>query len=163
MKGGGYSGLPLVVQRPAPPIIIGGARKRVLSFAAREADIVSMSHVPWAAVNDAGLTPMEEAARRFAYIREAAGSRLATLDIESSPYWSEVTDDAEEALARHAVQLRNADPEVLREHPNVLIGTVPFIVELLEERREATGVNYVTVPGDRLEDFAPVVAALAAR
>ena len=45
----------------------------------------------------------------------------------------------------------------------MLIGTVPFIVELLEERRETTGVNYVTVPGDRLEDFAPVVAALTGR
>ena len=93
VKGGGYSGLPLVVQRPAPPLMIGGSRKRVLSLAAREADIVSMSHVSWAPVNDAGLTPMEEAARRFAFIRDAAGSRLAALDIESSPYWSEVTDD----------------------------------------------------------------------
>jgi probable F420-dependent oxidoreductase len=160
VKGGGYSGLPLVVQRPAPPIMIGGSRKRVLSLAAREADIVSMSHVSWAPVNDAGLTPMEEAARRFGFIRDAAGSRLDALDIESSPYWSEVTDDVEEELARRAVELRNADPEVLRNHPNVLIGPVPLIVELLEERRATTGVNYVTVPGERLEDFAPVVAAL---
>jgi probable F420-dependent oxidoreductase len=163
VKGGGYSGLPHPVQRPAPPIMIGGSRKRVLSLAAREADIVSMSHVPWTPINDAGLTPMEEAARRLAFVCDAAGSRLAALDIESSPYWSEVTDDAEEALARRAVQLRNADPDVLREHPNVLVGPVPLIVELLEERRETTGVNYVTVPGERLEGFGPVVADLAGR
>ena len=61
------------------------------------------------------------------------------------------------------MQLRNADPEVLRDHPNVLIGPVPQIVELLEARRDTTGVNYVTVPGDRLDDFAPVVAALTGR
>jgi alkanesulfonate monooxygenase SsuD/methylene tetrahydromethanopterin reductase-like flavin-dependent oxidoreductase (luciferase family) len=47
VSGGGYSGLPHVAQRPAPPIMIGGSRKRVLSLAAREADIVSMSHVAW--------------------------------------------------------------------------------------------------------------------
>jgi hypothetical protein len=66
-------------------------------------------------------------------------------------------------LARRAVELRNADPDVLREHPNVLIGSVPRICELLEARREATGVNYVTVPGDRLDQFAPVVAELTGR
>src|SRR5262245_11767614 len=147
VKAGGYSGLPRPVQRPAPPIIVGGSRKRVLSLAAREADIVSMSHVPWTPLNDAGLTPMEEAARRHRFIVGAAGDRLGTLDIESSPYWSDVTDDAEGVLARRAVQLRNADPAVLREHPNVLIGSVSRICELLEERRETTGVNYVTVPG----------------
>ena len=163
VKGGGYSGLPHPVQRPWPPIIIGGSRRRVLSLAAREADIVSMSHVAWTPVNDAGLTPMEEAARRYRYIADAAGARLPTLDIESSPYWSDVTDDAQGVLARRAVELRNADPDVLREHPNVLIGSVPRICELLEARREATGVNYVTVPGDRLEQFAPVVAELTGR
>lgn len=163
VRGGGFSGLPRPVQRPRPPIIIGGARKRVLSLAAREADIVSMSHVTWAPVNDAGLTPMQEAARRLSFIRDAAGARFGALDIESSPYWSDVTDDSEEVLARRAVQLRNADPDVLREHPNVLIGPVPFIVDLLEQRRETTGVNYVTVPGERIDDFAPVVSALTGR
>ena len=163
VKGGGYSGLPVTVQRPRPPIMIGGSRKRVLSLAAREADIVSMSHVSWDAVNDAGLTPMEEAARRLSFIRDAAGTRFAALDIESSPYWSDVTDDSEEVLARRAVELRNADPGVLRDHPNVLIGPASLIVELLEQRRETTGVNYVTVPGERLGDFAPVVAALTGR
>jgi probable F420-dependent oxidoreductase len=159
----GYAGLPQPVQRPRPPLLIGGARKRVLSLAAREADIVSMSHVGWDAVNEAGLTPMGEAARRLAFIRDAAGDRFADLDIESSPYWSEVTDDVEGAISRWAAHLRNADPEVLREHPNVLIGPVPQIVDLLQQRRETTGVNYVTVPGERLEEFAPVVAALTGR
>jgi probable F420-dependent oxidoreductase len=160
VKGGGYSGLPRPVQRPTPPIMIGGSRKRVLSLAAREAHIVSMSHVALAPVNEEGLTPMEEAERRLGFIRDAAGARFGTFDIESSPYWADATDDVEDTLARRAVQLRNADPEVLRNHPNVLIGPVPFVVELLQERRATTGVNYVTVPGDRLEQFAPVVAAL---
>jgi probable F420-dependent oxidoreductase len=156
----GYSGLPLPVQRPHPPIMIGGNRRRVLSLAAREADIVSMAHVSWAAVNEAGLTPMQEGARRLEFIREAAGTRFDALDIESSPYWSEVTDDVDAALVRRAAKLRDADPEVLRDHPNVLIGPVSLIVDQLQVRRETTGVNYVTIPGELLEDFAPVVARL---
>ena len=156
----GYSGLPLPVQRPHPPIMIGGNRRRVLSLAAREADIVSMAHVSWAAVNEAGLTPMQEGARRLEFIREAAGTRFEALDIESSPYWSEVTDDVDAALVRRAAKLRDADPEVLRDHPNVLIGPVSLIVDQLQVRRETTGVNYVTIPGELLEDFAPVVARL---
>ena len=54
----GYAGLPLPVQKPNPPLMIGGGKQRVLSLAAREADIVSISNVPFLAVNDAGLDPM---------------------------------------------------------------------------------------------------------
>jgi probable F420-dependent oxidoreductase len=156
----GYSGLPRPVQHPHPPLIVGGSRRRVLSLAGREADIVSMAHTPWPAVNDAGLTPMQEAARRLQFVRAAAGDRFDRLDIESSPYWSEVTDDVDAALERTARTLRDADPEVLRHHPNVLIGPTSSIVDQLEERRELTGVNYVTVPQNRVDDFSSIVSRL---
>ena len=164
VKGGGYSGLPLVVQRPAPPIIIGGSRKRVLSLAAREADIVSMSHVPWAAVNDAGLTPMEEAARRFAFIRDAAGTPLGGAGHRELAVLVG-GDGRRRGGARSARGASSATPIPKSSASTRTCSSVRcrFIVELLEERRETTGVNYVTVPGDRLEDFAPVVAALAGR
>ena len=73
----GYTGLPRPVQRPRPPIMIGGGRKRVLSLAAREADIVSIANVPFEPVNDAGLSPEQEAVRRLGYVREAAGDRFS--------------------------------------------------------------------------------------
>ena len=38
-----YDGLPMPVQRPHPPILIGGGGRRVLSIAAREADIVGIN------------------------------------------------------------------------------------------------------------------------
>ena len=159
----GYSGLPVPVQRPRPPIMIGGSRKRVLSLAGREADIVSLANVPWVPVNDAGLTPDQEAQRRVGFVREAAADRFAGLDIESSPYFSEVTDRAGPALERMGARMRGADPEVLRDHPNVLVGTVAEIVERLQERRETLGVNYVTIPQEQADSFAPVCAALTGR
>ena len=120
------------MQRPHPPLLIGGSRKRVLTLAAREADIVSFAHVGWAPLNDAGLTPMQEAARRTGVVRDAAGERFAQLDLESSPYWCSVTDDADAALEHWAGLLRraapDAGPEVLRDHPNVLVGPVDQIV-----------------------------------
>ena len=154
----GYAGLPAPVQQPCPPIMIGGSRKRVLTFAAREADIVSISTVPWADPE-----PRAEAVRRLGYVRDAAGERIETLDIESSPSCVEITEEVDATLRRVAPTLRNADPEILRTHPNVLVGPVESIVDQLEENRASLGVNYVTVPQGVIDDFAPVVSLLAGK
>ncbi|MFF2846317.1 TIGR03621 family F420-dependent LLM class oxidoreductase [Streptomyces sp. NPDC058001] len=158
----GYSGLPLPAQRPHPPIMIGGGRRRVLSLAAREADIVSISNVPFQPVNADGLTPREEARRRLGYVQEAAGDRLGTLDIESSPYFTEITGDPRAAVARIAQRMR-VPADGLLDHPNVLMGDVDGIVERLEERRETLGVNYVSVQQAQVDAFAPIVDRLSGR
>jgi probable F420-dependent oxidoreductase len=157
----GYAGLPVPAQSPHPPIMIGGSRPRVLSLAGREADIVSLANVPWVAVNEAGLTPQEEAARRVDLVRQAAGSRFNQLDIESSPYFSEVTERVGSTLAAMGARMRTADPEVLGDHPNVLVGTVEQIVERLQQQRDRIGINYVTIPQDQIDSFAPVCARLS--
>jgi probable F420-dependent oxidoreductase len=154
----GYAGLPRPVQRPHPPIMIGGSKKRVLSFAGREADIVSISTVAWADPD-----PVSEAKRRLDYVRQGAGARLDQLDIESSPSCVAITDDIDGTLERVAPGLRNADPKVLRHHPNVLVGPVEHLIDQLQDRRETTGVNYVTIPQDQIAAFAPVVAELSGR
>lgn len=158
----GYAGLPLPVQRPRPPIMIGGGRKRVLSLAAREADIVSIANVPFVPVNEAGLSPEKEAVRRLGYVREAAGDRFGHLDIESSPYFTEITDDTEAAVARVATMLA-IEPDGLLDHPNVLIGSPDEIVDRLQACRQAIGVNYVSIQQSQIDSFAPIVAHLSGR
>jgi alkanesulfonate monooxygenase SsuD/methylene tetrahydromethanopterin reductase-like flavin-dependent oxidoreductase (luciferase family) len=143
--------------------MIGGSRKRVLALAGREADIVSLANVPWVAVNEAGLSPTEEAVRRVGFARDAAGARFGQLDIETSPYFSEITDSVDEALSRLSAATRRSDPAVLRDHPNVLVGSVARIVDQLEQRRAVIGTNYITVPQQLMDDFAPVCSALAGR
>ena len=157
----GYQGTPQTVQRPHPPIMIGGGGKRVLTFAGREADVVSINTVPFTVRNDDGLTPQEEAVRRFEYVRAAAGTRIGDLDIESSPFFVAVIDSAatEDAYQRMATKTGMA-PEVLRDHPNVLVGPSDAIAETLEERRETLGANYITVQQWQAERFAPIVARL---
>ena len=155
----GYAGTPRPTQQPHPPIMIGGGGRRVLTYAGREADIVSINTVPFAPRTDDGLTPQEEAVRRFDYVAAAAGSRVGDLDIESSPYFVSITDDPERGYARIGAKTGIA-PEILRDHPNVLVGSADAITETLRARREAYGVNYVTVQQTQAEHFAPIVARL---
>ena len=158
----GYAGRPRPVQRPHPPIMIGGGGQRVLSLAGREADIVSISSVPFAARDADGLDPQSVAQRRIGFARAAAGERYRDLDVESSPYFTEITDDPETALAGIG-KTTGISADVLRNHPNVLIGSPESVGELLRSRRESLGVNYVTVQQSQIESFAPVVALLHGR
>ena len=155
----GYAGRPRPVQRPHPPIIIGGGGRRVLGLAAREADIVSISNVPFVESNDAGLSPHEEARRRIGCVQAAAPERFDTLEVESSPYFTEITDNQDSALAELASKTQ-IPTEVLRDHPNVLIGSPATVADVLLSRRDELGVNYVTVQQSQAEAFAPVVSRL---
>lgn len=158
----GYAGRPRTVQRPHPPIMIGGGGPRMLAYAAREADIVSMSSVPFVARDAAGRDPRAVAQRRIDAVRAAAGERYARLEIESSPYFTAITDDPEAALA-DAASSTGIPAEVLRDHPNVMIGSLESIVDSLYSRRESFGVNYVTVQQSQIESFAPIVDRLRGR
>lgn len=158
----GYAGRPRTVQRPHPPIMIGGGGPRMLAYAAREADIVSMSSVPFVARDAAGRDPRTVAQRRIDAVRAAAGERYARLEIESSPYFTAITDDPEAALA-DAASSTGIPAEVLRDHPNVMIGSLESIVDNLYSRRESLGVNYVTVQQSQIESFAPIVDRLRGR
>jgi probable F420-dependent oxidoreductase len=158
----GYAGTPRPVQRPHPPIMIGGGGPRMLAFAGREADIVSMSSVPFVARDAAGLDPQSVAQRRVDAVRAAAGDRYQRLEIESSPYFTAITDDPEDALAK-ASATTGIPAEVLRGHPNVMIGSPETVVEMLLSRRESLGVNYVTVQQTQIESFAPIVERLNGR
>jgi probable F420-dependent oxidoreductase len=158
----GYAGRPRPVQRPHPPIMIGGGGQRVLSLAGQEADIVSMSSVPFVERDADGLDPQAVAEHRIGFVLAAAGERFRGLDVESSPYFTEITDDSETVLEGVA-KSTGIPVDLLRNHPNVLIGSSESIVELLCSRRETLGVNYVTVQQSQIESFAPVVEILHGR
>jgi alkanesulfonate monooxygenase SsuD/methylene tetrahydromethanopterin reductase-like flavin-dependent oxidoreductase (luciferase family) len=147
------------VQRPHPPIMIGGGGQRVLTLAGREADIVSMSTVPFAARDADGRDPQAVAQQRIGFVQAASGERFGHLDVESSPFFTEITDDPETVLAGLAKSM-GIGADLLRDHPNVLVGSAESVVEKLVSRRENLGVNYVTVQQSQIESFAPVVAQL---
>lgn len=159
----GFEGAPKPVQRPHPPLMIGGGGRRVLSLAAREADIVSFNLSNRAGVigPDGVRTSTEEATlRKVAWVRQAAGGRFAELELEIGAYFTVVGDRTEATAAALGGAFGLPPEEVLR-HPHALLGSVEAIADELRRRRELFGLSYVTVPDTALEAFAPVVARLA--
>lgn len=161
----GFAGVPAPVQQPHPPLMIGGGSRRVLSLAAREADIVSFNFDNRSgAIGPAGVASAsaEGTAAKLAWVREAAGARFGSLELEIGAYFTFVTDSAAQLAGGIGRALGLSADEMLR-HPHALIGSVEAISDALLERRERYGISYVTVPDTALETFAPVVARLAGR
>lgn len=159
----GYDGFPKPVQTPHPPLLIGGGLKRVLSFAAREAQIVGVNPtIPNGAVDaDAARSgTAAETDRKVAWIREAAGDRFDDLELNALNFATIVTDDRAGMIEMMA-PLFGIPPEAVEDYPHALIGTVDEICADIEARRERWGFSYVVVQADALETFAPIVARLA--
>lgn len=158
-----FTGTPRPVQAPCPPILIGGGGKRVLSIAARHADIVGINvTVSAGAVGAAAIATMTAAAvdEKVEIVREAAGPRLAHLELNIRAFLVRVTDDRDAAVEQIAGFVQ-VDPSLVLESPFVLVGTPAQIIEDLLRRRERWGFSYVSVSADDVETFAPVVAQLA--
>ena len=158
-----HSLLPRPVQLPGPPLIIGGGGKRVLSFAARHADIVSINANlrdgtggPETAPN---MSP-ERTREKVAWVKEAAGSRFDDLELNALIGFVMITDDASgivEAMAPHF----GIDAGDALHVPGVLLGTLDEMIEELQWRRHEYGITYWSIESDSWEDLAPVVSKLA--
>jgi probable F420-dependent oxidoreductase len=159
----GYDGRPKPVQRPWPPILIGGGGKRVLSFAAREADIVGINPTLTAgAVGAEAISSMSAEAvdDKVAIVRGAAGARFDDIELNIRAFMVNVTDDRTAALDRIAGAI-GVEASMIAASPFALIGPTEQLVEDLVARRERWGFSYVIVGADDVEPFAPVVAALS--
>lgn len=158
-------GWPKPVQKPGPPIMIGAGAKRMLAFAAREADIIGIA-AP--ALREGGLDTARDREARLAeqvgWIREAAGARFDEIEL-SMLFWAvRVTDDIHagaEDIARTRYTPTTAE-QVLAS-PYYLIGSEERIAERLYELRERFGISYMVVMPEGADAFAPVVARLRAR
>jgi probable F420-dependent oxidoreductase len=161
----GFRGVPIPVQKPHPPLMIGGGGRRVLSLAAREADVVSLNFDNRSGVigPDGVKSGTEDAtAQKVAWIREAAGARFSSLELEIGAYFTVVTD-APRAVAGGMGQAMGLSAEEMMRHPHALFGTPDAICEELLRRRESSGISCVTIPDTAIDAFAPVVARLAGR
>ncbi len=133
--------VPRPVQQPRPPLVIGSGGRRMLTIAAREADII----LPIA---------MQEAEleEKIGWIREAAGERFEHLELGKAAFGIELTDSAVAAAPPFQGMPVEARPM-----------TIEQAVEYLLEQRERLGISYIQVQERQLENFAPVVARLNGR
>jgi probable F420-dependent oxidoreductase len=161
----GLEGAPKPLQKPHPPLYIGGGGKRLISFAAREADIVGI--VP-KALPDGGLDVLDVTAeavrRKVGWLQEAATAASRDPERNILIFVLDVTDDRRAAAERHAANFPGLTAEDVLASPHVLIGTPEQIAEDLRQRRAAFGISYIvinTIVDEHRELFAPVVALLA--
>jgi probable F420-dependent oxidoreductase len=158
----GLEAWPAVVQKPHPPIVLGGGGRRMLALAAREGDIVSVNYkLDEGRVNRKLVrTGFAEATdEKLGWIKEAAGDRLSQIELSVTIFVANVTDDRDVVAGAMAEGL-GAEPKDVLDMPHFLIGTIEQIVEDLVARRDRYGISYVVVPGEVAESLAPVVERL---
>ena len=158
-----HDGLPKPVQKPHPPILVGGGAKRVLSIAGREADIVSINFNLRPGVVSGDLGPdgtAERVEQKIGWVREAAGDRFDDIELGVTIFFPVVTNDRK-ATAEALAGGFKLTPEQALEVPFALVGTVDEIADDLVARRERFGLSYIAISGDGFEAMAPVVEKLA--
>jgi probable F420-dependent oxidoreductase len=157
-----HEGTPKPRQKPHPPIVIGGGGKRVLSIAARHADIVSVNPDLRAGLGGAETAPNttpERTSQKIGWVKEAAGERFADIELNALVGFTMITDDHESITNAMAPTFGISADEV-RHVPVCLVGTVEWMIEELQRRREEWGFSYIGFEGG-WEALAPVVSALA--
>lgn len=146
-----------------PKLIIGGGGKRVLSIAAREADIVGVNPNLRAGVvgPEVAASAKGDAYReRYEWIKAAAGARFDDIELQCLTFLVQFTDDSAAAYENLA-PLFGLTPDEAKEVPVALAGTPDEIAETLRRRREEFGLSYIVVHEPEMERFAEVVAKLA--
>jgi len=156
----GLVGSPRPGQQP-PPFLIGGGGRRVLSIAARQAEIVGVNGtLTEGMVGREALASMTPQAvdQKVKWVRAAQGDRDIELNVRA--FFVSVTNDRA-ATAQGIADMLHFEPDDVLATPFALIGTAEQIADDLRERRDRWGFSYVIVGGGDVDSFAPVVAELA--
>ncbi len=170
----GHDGLPKPVQRPHPPLFIGGGGRRLLTLAAREADIVGLAPrtLPTAAGGgqvvraDPRSITIAATEEKLGWIRETAGARFDALELNVYPTGTEplVTDHARKDAADVLDRMRSRtgiemSVDELLESPHTFIGSIDGLAAKFRELRDRLGISSFML-GD-VDTLAPVVERLA--
>lgn len=154
---------PKPLQRPHPPIFIGGGGKRLLSLAGREADIVGL-HLK---INDDGTVDASERseaamAQKVEWVRQAAGERFPNIELNILIGAVVITENRQQAAEQYIREMGRPGmtAERVLAAPYLFIGRVEQIIEQIQRLRERFGISYFVVGDEHMEDLAPVVARL---
>jgi probable F420-dependent oxidoreductase len=162
-----FDSFPKPTQRPHPPILIGASGKRMLSFAAREADIIGLQTVSTtngAVINDPRIRLASTVEQKIEQVRLMAGERFDQIELSMvvTVIIDEQRHQAAEQLARDKGWTGISSGQVL-EMPSIFIGSAERIIEDMQMRRERFGFSYLVLPDHALETAAPIVGRLAGK
>jgi len=153
---------------------VGGGGRRLLRFAAAEADIVSV--LP-ASAGEGGLRAthltLSSLRDKVAHLREAAGARAADLEINIMVFDVVITTDRRAAATAYLDELEDrlgfvtVDGQMtvddLLDSPYLAFGTGEQIAEHLVRVREETGASYFGVFTHLMDALESVLSRLARR
>ena len=163
-----YDAKPVTFQRPHPPFLIGGGGRRTLSLAGTEADIVGLAPriLPNGGVDAKSLT-LAATREKIGWVREAAGDRFPTLELNIYPtsVWPvTITNDLRGEARRVVDALRSQTGAELTEEdiidsPHLFLGSIDRLVEKFLHLREELGVSSIML--GEIGDLTDVVDRLA--
>jgi probable F420-dependent oxidoreductase len=167
-------GTPKPVQRPRPPIMIGGGGPKLLSVAARHADIIQVtSQFP---LSDPKQVTAPVYREKIEWIRDAAGSRFDDIELGVQLLLFAITDDPSTTVETflsgwapvsgrlsgrqgHAMNLTEAE---LLASPVVAVGSLEQVCDKLLETRDVFGFSYFAgAVGADPAQLAPVINRVA--
>jgi probable F420-dependent oxidoreductase len=156
-----YNGQPKPIQA-RPPLLIGGGGKRVLSYAAREADIIGINGTLTAGVvGPEALSTMtaESVDEKVAIVAAAGAHRINDIEMNIRTFFVKVTNDRAKTVEGIS-SMFGVPKDMIDASPFALIGSVEECIEQLLERRERWGLSYTIVGAENIDECAPIVAAL---
>jgi len=165
----GHDGAPKPAQRPHPPLFLGGGGKRLLTLAAREAQIVGLAprlvqgDAPRVDARSLTAAATEE---KIGWIREAAGDGFGELELNTYPTGGPavITNEPRAEARRRADRIRDQTGtdltvEEILDSPHMFIGSVKDLTRKFTDLRERFGISSFLI--DDLDTLAPVVEELA--
>ncbi len=154
---------PQPLQRPRPPLLVGGNGDRVLKLAAQHAEIAAFTGARSDPDDPNGMPRVITAAQleeRVATYRRFAADRAEPAELNLLISMVAVTGDRRAALQPSLANVPHLTEEESLELPVVLIGTVRQIADQLRAQRERYGFSYLTVMEPVMKEFAPVIEEL---
>jgi probable F420-dependent oxidoreductase len=153
--------------QPRIPLVVGGGSPRVLSLAAKTADIVSIHRnldrgVAGSWDKERGETGefADVVSERVSWVREAAGPRFADLELHAIILNAVFTRDRM-AAATELGKANGLPPEAVLASPHYLIGEPEQMAEDLTRRRERWGISYWTLVRGDVSEYGKVIARLS--
>jgi probable F420-dependent oxidoreductase len=147
-------------QLPIPPIMLAGQGDRLLRLATRHADIIGLVGITPRMQTDGNDSGQAALAKRIAFIRAAAGDRLAMVGLSLMIEAVLLTNGHEADLSIFHQFYPTLSDHAIRQLPGVLHGTEEEIAETLQYYREAHSLSYFTVNELNMVDFAKVINQL---